>query len=84
MRRDGDPVQVGELGDPLQLGDTAAVARIDPEDVDDLASALRRVVTDADFRRELRTRGLARAKQFTWERTAKETTAVYRRMADIA
>ena len=34
VRRHQDAVQVGVLGDPLQLGDAADVARVGPDDVD--------------------------------------------------
>lgn len=38
---------------------------------------LMHVVADSGFRQELRARGLARAANFSWERTARETQAVY-------
>jgi glycosyltransferase involved in cell wall biosynthesis len=36
-----------------------------------------RVLTSAEMAQELRARGIARAQQFTWERTARQTLAVY-------
>jgi glycosyltransferase involved in cell wall biosynthesis len=50
----------------------------DPRDVDDLVTALDRVLTDSRLRDDLRTRGLARAGEFTWERCAQKTLDVYR------
>ena len=38
VRRHQDAVQVGVLGDPLQLGDAADVARVGADDVDGVAS----------------------------------------------
>jgi glycosyltransferase involved in cell wall biosynthesis len=61
---------------PEVLGDAALFAP--PEDEQALAEALRAVLQDADLRADLRERGLARAAQFSWERTAAETLAVYR------
>ncbi len=61
---------------PEVVGDAAVM--VDPHDVEGLAEAMYRVLTDADLREELRARGLERARQFTWERTARETVAVYR------
>ena len=61
---------------PEVVGDAAIT--VDPYDVDALADAMHRVLTDRDLREDLRARGLARARQFTWERTARETLAVYR------
>ena len=43
---------------------------------------MHRVLTDAPLREELRTKGLERARQFTWERTARETVAVYQEVLD--
>ncbi|MGH2457598.1 MAG: glycosyltransferase family 4 protein, partial [Chloroflexota bacterium] len=50
---------------------------VDPLDVDAIAEAIHRVLIDRDLAENLRARGLARAKRFTWERTASETLAVY-------
>jgi len=61
---------------PEVVGDAAVT--VDPYDVDALAEAMQRVLADRDLREDLRARGLARARQFTWERTARETLAVYR------
>jgi glycosyltransferase involved in cell wall biosynthesis len=63
---------------PEVVGDAALL--VDPTDVEGLATAMERVLTDADLAAELRRRGLARAAGFTWERTARETVAVYERV----
>jgi glycosyltransferase involved in cell wall biosynthesis len=63
---------------PEVVGDAALT--VDPTDVEGLAEAMRRVLADAGLRQDLRARGLARAQQFTWERTARETLAVYRQV----
>jgi glycosyltransferase involved in cell wall biosynthesis len=60
-------------------GDAAVL--VNPESVEDLAGALRQVLSDEQLRQELRAGGPARSRQFTWERTARETVAVYRRFA---
>jgi glycosyltransferase involved in cell wall biosynthesis len=60
---------------PEVVGDAAVM--VDPYDVDALAEAMSRVLAHGDLRRELRQRGLERCRQFTWERTARETVAVY-------
>ncbi len=61
---------------PEVVGDAAL--QVDPTRPADLAAALARVLDDEALRRELRARGLARAAQFTWERTAAATAAIYR------
>jgi glycosyltransferase involved in cell wall biosynthesis len=43
-----------------------------------LARAMERVATEEDLRGELREKGYARAKHFHWEKTARETFAVYK------
>ena len=46
-------------------------------DIEGWADALRRLWTDDELRADLRTRGLERAADYTWERAARETRAVY-------
>jgi glycosyltransferase involved in cell wall biosynthesis len=61
---------------PEVLGDAGLL--LPPTDVDAWAKTMLSLLTDADLRDELRTKGLARAAQFTWERCARQTLAVYR------
>lgn len=73
----GTPVVCSNIASlPEVVGDAAIT--VDPYDVEGLAEAMHRVLTDADLQEKLRKRGLEQARQFTWERTARETTAVYR------
>lgn len=67
---------------PEVVGDAALL--FDPQDVDGIAEAMQRVLADTALRQEMRQRGLARAQQFTWERTARETAAVYRQVLECA
>lgn len=53
---------------------------VDPQDVAGLAAALRQVLTDQALRGELRRRGLEQARRFTWEKMARETVELYRRL----
>jgi len=61
---------------PEIAGDAAAY--FDPADRDSLRSALRRVLVDRAYAEALREQGLARAKVFTWEQTARRTLDAYR------
>jgi glycosyltransferase involved in cell wall biosynthesis len=63
---------------PEVAGDAALL--VDPYNVDEIAAAMRRVLSDPDLAAELRTRGLERARQFSWQRTARETIAVYEKV----
>jgi glycosyltransferase involved in cell wall biosynthesis len=58
---------------PETAGGAALLA--DPEDPRSIAAAIVSALEDGDARREL---GLARAGEFTWRQTAKETLEVYR------
>ena len=56
---------------------------IQPPTRSSLAQALRRVATDAELRRELHERSLACAKNFRWERTARQTMEILARAAGL-
>ena len=53
---------------PEVVGDAGLL--FDPYDIDDMSSSIERIITDSDLRETLQLKGLERAKQFTWERTA--------------
>jgi glycosyltransferase involved in cell wall biosynthesis len=55
---------------PEVAGDAALY--FDPRNVDAITDALRRALTDDALRADLRLRGLAQAKRFSWERAATE------------
>ena len=63
---------------PEVAGDAAILS--DPYNVDEIASAMERILEEPELAQELRQRGLARAAQFTWEKTARETIAVYEKV----
>jgi glycosyltransferase involved in cell wall biosynthesis len=72
----GTPVVTSNVSAlPEVVGDAALV--VDPLDVDGLAAAIRRLWEDEALRDELRARGLARARQFTWDVTARLTLDAY-------
>jgi O-antigen biosynthesis alpha-1,2-mannosyltransferase len=58
----------------------AAALLVNPLEVDEIESALRRLLSEPALREELSLRGLARAKGFPWERAIQETYATYQRM----
>ncbi len=62
---------------PEVAGDAALL--FDPADPTAIRTAIERLVDDAPLRERLRAAGLARAAQFSWERCAQETAAVYER-----
>jgi len=53
-----------------------AALLVDPHDVDAIAAAMLRMVTDADLRAELARWGHENVKRFSWEKCVQETLAV--------
>ena len=54
-----------------------AAMMFDPRSVDDMADTLRRCLLDMDLRNDLIEKGYENARQFSWDRTARETLDVY-------
>ncbi len=86
------PIESLACGTPVVTSNVASLPEavgnggltVDPQDYDALADGLRRVLTDSTLHADLRTKGLAHAAQFTWEKCARETLAVYERVAKSA
>ena len=73
----GTPVACSNISSlPEVVGDAALT--FDPTNTNAIANALNRLLSDTDLRADLRERGLRQAAQFSWERTARDTLAVYR------
>jgi glycosyltransferase involved in cell wall biosynthesis len=76
----GTPVIVSNVSSlPEVVGDAGLL--LDPNDVDAWAVALQRVLTDNALHAELSAKGLKRAANFSWERAARETLDVYKKVA---
>jgi glycosyltransferase involved in cell wall biosynthesis len=72
----GAPVVTSHTSSLPEVAGDAAIL-IDPTDVAQIAAAMWLVLSQPALADALRERGLARAAQFSWERTARETVAVY-------
>ena len=59
-------------------GDAAVLA--DPQDARALGAAMIRALEDEALRADLKIRGFARAKQFSWEQAAAKTVELYRQV----
>ena len=78
-------VEAMQCGVPVIAGNRTSLPEIvgeagllfDPFDTQALASALKHVLDDAEYRASLRAKGLAKAKQFNWRTTAQLTLGVY-------
>lgn len=72
----GSPVITSNASSlPEVVGEAALL--VDPHDTAAIEAALVRVQDDSELRETLREQGLKRAKQFSWETTARRTLAVY-------
>ena len=81
----GIPVlEAGACGVPVITSNTSSLPEVagdaallvDPHDVDAIAEAMTRLVTDEALRAELARRGLTNVQRFSWEKCARETLAV--------
>ncbi|MFI5283889.1 MAG: glycosyltransferase family 4 protein [Candidatus Dormibacterales bacterium] len=72
----GTPVVCARAGALPEVCADAAMY-FDPNDVESMAEALVRVLTDESLRAELSRAGRARARRFSWQQAAKQTLAVY-------
>lgn len=63
---------------PEVAGEAALL--VNPENPEEIAAAVRRILDSPELRRELIRKGHERAREFPWERTARETLAVYERL----
>jgi glycosyltransferase involved in cell wall biosynthesis len=79
----GTPCLISDRGSLPEIAGGAAV-EIDPDEVVELAAAMAGVLNDRLLEQQLRHKGLTRAAEFSWERCARETLAVYRRVLQRA
>lgn len=77
----GAPVLTSNVTSLPEVVGNAGVM-VDPYDVDAIADGLLRLVEDSTLRAELSHKGLERAKQFSWEKTAERTWQVLKEAAE--
>lgn len=74
----GTPVVVSDRASLPEIAGSAAL-KFDPSRVDQLSSHLYRILTEEKLRLDLVAAGKDRAKEFSWEKTARKTWEVYER-----
>lgn len=74
----GCPVVGSKLSSVGEIIADAGV-KFDPLDEDDMMSAIKKVYTDKNLRQDLSRKGLLRAKEFNWQKTAQKTVEVYKK-----
>ncbi len=83
------PLEAMASGVPVLTGNRASLPEVigeagmmvDPYDVDALAEGLRALVDDENLRKELSIKGLERARQFSWDKTAARTLDILQGVA---
>jgi glycosyltransferase involved in cell wall biosynthesis len=83
------PLEAMACGVPVIVSDTSvmpevvgdAALRVAHEDIEGFTVAMQRLLTDDDLRADMIAKGHKRVKCFSWERAARETLAVYEKVA---
>ena len=78
----GTPVVTSNVTSMPEVAGDAAIL-VDPTSVEDIAQGLERVLLDESLRRELSRKGLARASEFSWKKTAQLTYDIYCRVVEM-
>ena len=79
------PLEAMTLGVPVVSSNAASLPEVvgdaailfNPFDVNEMAEAIYKVINDLTFKKELVKRGYERVKKFSWDKTAKNTLAIY-------
>lgn len=75
----GTPVITSNVSSMPEVGRIAAVY-VNPEDVEEIKNAIKKVMEDRDLRKEMTRKGFEQAKKFTWEKCAQETVRIYEKV----
>ncbi len=68
------------LAIPEIAGDAALF--FDPTNIEEIAETIEKVISNEELRKELIQKGINRVKQFSWEKTAKETLNLYKEICE--
>lgn len=75
----GIPTMISDIPSLREISGEAGYF-INPINTEEMSEAILKFSQDSDLRRELRERGLKRAKDFSWEKTARETLKIYKKL----
>lgn len=78
----GLPVITSNVSSMPEVAGEAALY-VDPYNVSDIKDKLKMVTEDSELRKDLIKKGFNQAKKFSWEKCAKETTEVYKRLVGL-
>jgi glycosyltransferase involved in cell wall biosynthesis len=72
----GTPVITSNVSSlPEAVGDAGIL--VDPYNIQEIAEAMYRVISDGNLREELRQKGLERARLFSWHKAAQEMLQLF-------
>jgi glycosyltransferase involved in cell wall biosynthesis len=77
----GTPVICSRAASLPEVGGDA-VMYFDPHSPEELAAAIEKVLSSSDLQSEMKRKGLARAKLFSWEECARKHLEIYRRILE--
>jgi len=83
------PLEAMACGCPVITSNTSSLPEVmgeagimvNPYDTDNLAQAMRQVLTNSELRDDMIRKGLKQSKKFSWEKTARQTMEVYEKVA---
>jgi glycosyltransferase involved in cell wall biosynthesis len=77
----GTPVVSSNKTSLPEVGEDG-VLLIDPENKEEFAKNINKILTDENFRADLIKKGIEQAKKFSWQKTAGKTLEIYRKLKD--
>lgn len=72
----GTPVITSNVSSLPEVVGNAAIT-VDPYNIKELSEKINKILSNKDLQNKMIQRGIERAKQFTWDKTARETIKVY-------
>ncbi|WP_303840113.1 glycosyltransferase family 1 protein [Selenomonas ruminantium] len=84
------PLEAMYYGTPVICSDTSSIPEVvmdtalqfNPNNIDSMADAFNKILSDDGLRKELAVKGKNREKDFSWDRCAKETIDVYKKVLE--